>query len=207
MQQNLSPEQRKRIEEHLAKVKASKQAPKAPKPEPRGWIASDDPLIEELEGMLRQLIVHYEQLHSLAKLHLEAIRRADVDQLSTCVAQENSIIQKVAEVEKRRLHVVGDIADVLGSPAETQTTMSWIAERVRGDKGGRLAAMARHLREVIGEMTEVNNAARSAADTLAKHMDGLMRSVARELNHAKTYSNRGRVDAGPAVVSALDISS
>jgi len=96
---------------------------------------------------------------------------------------------------------------VLGSPAETQTTMSWIAERVRGDKGGRLAAMARHLREVIGEMTEVNNAARSAADTLAKHMDGLMRSVARELNHAKTYSNRGRVDAGPAVVSALDISS
>jgi hypothetical protein len=63
------------------------------------------------------------------------------------------------------------------------------------------------LRRVIGEMTEVNAAARSAADTLARHMDGLMRSVARELNHSKTYSSRGRVDAGPSVVSALDISS
>ena len=207
MQQNLSPEQRKRIEEHLAKVKAAKAAPKPPKPEPRGWIAADDPLVDELETLLRQLIVHYEQLRSLAELHLEAIRNAAVDQLSTCIAQENAIIQKVAEIEKRRLHVVGDIADVLGSPAETQTTMSWIAERIRGDRGGRLAAMARHLRRVIAEMTEVNNAARSAADTLAKHMDGLMRSVARELNHAKTYSSRGRVDAGPAVVSALDISS
>lgn len=206
MQQNLSPEQRKRIEEHLAKVKSG-QVAKAPKPEPKGWIGEDDPLIDELEQLLRQLVVHYEQLHSLAKLHLEAIRKADVDRLAACIGQENTIIQAVAEVEKRRLHVVGDIADVLGSPEDSRTTMSWIAERVRGDRGGRLSAMARHLRGVIGEMTAVNDAARSAAETLSRHMDGLMRSVARELNHAKTYSNRGRVDAGPAVVSALDVSS
>ncbi len=207
MQQNLTPEQRKRIEEHLAKVKSAKARPAPPKPEPRGWIASDDPLIDELEQILRQLVVHYEQLHSLANLHLEAIRKADVDQLSVCIAQENRIIQAVAESEKRRLHVVGDIADILGSPEESQTTMSWIAERIRGDRGSRLAAMARHLRSVIAAMSEVNTAARQAAETLAKHMDGLMRSVARELNHAKTYSNRGRMDAGPAVVSALDLSS
>ena len=207
MQQNLTPEQRKRIEEHLAKVKSAKARPASPKPAPRGWIASDDPLIDELEQILRQLVVHYEQLHSLANLHLDAIRKADVDQLSVCISQENQIIQAVAESEKRRLHVVGDIADILGSPEESQTTMSWIAERIRGDRGSRLAAMARHLRSVIAEMAEVNAAAREAAETLAKHMDGLMRSVARELNHAKTYSSRGRVDAGPAVVSALDLSS
>ncbi len=206
MQQNLSEEQRKRIEEHLAKVKSG-QIAKPEKPEPRGWIADDDPLIDELERMLRQLVVHYEQLLSLSRMHLEAIREADIERLSVCIGQENTIIQAVAEIEKRRLHVVGDIADILGSPDETQTTMSWIAERIRGDRGGRLAAMARHLRSVIGELTEVNTAARSAADTLSKHMDGLMRSVARELNHAKTYSSRGRVDAGPSVVSALDISS
>lgn len=207
MQQNLTPEQRQRIEEHLAKIKSAKSRPAPAKPEPRGWIASDDPLIDELEQILRQLVVHYEQLHSLANLHLDAIRKADVDQLSVCIAQENRIIQAVAESEKRRLHVVGDIADILGSPQESQTTMSWIAERIRGDRGSRLAAMARHLRSVIAEMTEVNTAARHAAETLSKHMDGLMRSVARELNHAKTYSNRGRMDAGPAVVSALDLSS
>ncbi|MFU8828182.1 MAG: flagellar protein FlgN [Phycisphaerales bacterium] len=206
MQQNLTAEQRQRIEEHLAKVKAGKQA-KPEKPEPRGWVDENDPLVDEIEQLLRQLVVNYEQLLSLAELHLEAIRKADVDQLATCIGQENRIIQRVAEIEKRRLHVVGDLADVLGSPDETQTTMSWIAERIRGERGGRLAAMARHLREVIGRMTVINESARSAAETLAKHMDGLMRSVARELNHAKTYSSRGRVDAGPAVVSGLDISS
>lgn len=206
MQQNLSAEQRKRIEEHLAKVKSGQVAAPS-KPEPRGWIAEDDPLIDELEQMLRQLVVHYEQLLSLARMHLDAIRKADVERLSACIGQENAIIQQVAEIEKRRLHVVGDIADILGSPEQTQTTMSWISGKIRGGRGGRLEAMARHLRGVIGEMTGVNQAARGAAETLSKHMDGLMRSVAKELNHAKTYSSRGRVDAGPAVVSSLDLSS
>lgn len=206
MQQNLTPEQRKRIEEHLARVKNGEQS-KAVKPEPVGWIDERDPLVDELEHLLRQLVVHYEQMLSLARMHFEAIRRGKMDELSACIGQENAIIQKVAEVEKRRLHVVGDIADVLGSPDRTQTTMSWIAERIRGERGGRLSAMARHLREVIGEMSEVNEASRGAAEMLAKHMDGLMRSVAKELNHAKIYSSRGRVDAGPAVVSALDLSS
>jgi hypothetical protein len=34
-----------------------------------------------------------------------------------------------------------------------------------------------------------------------------MKTLAQHLNHAKTYGRRGTVDAGPAVVSALDVTS
>jgi hypothetical protein len=55
-----------------------------------------------------------------------------------------------------------------------------------------------------------------ALESLAQHMEGLVRQVAQRLSHAGVYSSRGRVEAGAAnhtliggglVTSALDIRS
>jgi hypothetical protein len=35
----------------------------------------------------------------------------------------------------------------------------------------------------------------------------LVRALAREMNHAKTYGRRGFVEAGPAVTSSVDVKS
>lgn len=167
---------------------------------------SDGPLAE-LETIMTDLLVCYEQLHTLALRRLEAVRGADARGLGDCVRAENEIVQQVAEIEKRRIAVVGRLAAELGSPRKSQTTVSWIAERAAGPGADRLRDLAAALRDVIGRVRRHNEVAAQAARALATHMDGLIRRVAQHLNHAQVYSRVGSVDAGPRVTSSLDISS
>ena len=116
-------------------------------------------------------------------------------------------MQEIAEIEKRRIGVVGRFAERLGSPARSQTTMRWLAERVEEPARGRLLGLAGSLRATIETVRGENRVARVAAEALSQHMTGLMKTVAAHLNHAKTYGRAGTVDAGPAVVSSLDVTS
>ena len=176
-------------------------------PDRTSVVDAGDPLVEELETLMRDLLVRYERLRTLAVDRLAAIRQSDGARLAAVIGQENELVQEIAEIEKRRIGVVGRFADRVGSPAKAQTTMSWLAERVAEPVRGRLLGLARTLRETIGAVKRENQVARTAAETLAQHMAGLMRTVAAHLNHAKTYGRAGTVDAGPAVVSALDVTS
>ncbi len=173
----------------------------------RAMIDPADPLVEELETLMRDLLVRYERLRTLAGERLEAIRRADGGRLAAVIGHENELVQEIAELEKRRIGVVGRFAERVGSPERTQTTMSWLAARVGEPVRGRLLGLARTLRETIEAVRRENGVARVAAEALAQHMAGLMKTVAAHLNHAKTYGRGGTVDAGPAVVSALDVTS
>lgn len=173
----------------------------------RVLIDAEDPMVEELETLMRDLLVRYERMRTLAGTRLEAIRQSDGGRLASVIGQENELVQEIAEIEKRRIGVVGRFAERVGSASRTQTTMSELAERVGEPVRGRLLGLARTLRETIHAVRGENRVARVAAEALAQHMSGLMRTVAAHLNHAKTYGRGGTVDAGPAVVSALDVTS
>lgn len=170
-------------------------------------IEGSDPLVCELESLMRELLVRYERMGTACEARLEAIRHADGASLARCIGGENEIVQEIAELEKRRIGVVGRLAERLGSPARTQTTMSWIASRVADPVRGRLLGMATALREAIERVRSRNEVSRRAAESLAAHMSGLLRTVSQHLNHAKTYGRAGTVDVGPSVVSALDVTS
>ena len=173
----------------------------------QGRVDVSDPLVGELESLMRDLLVRYERMRTLADRRLDAICQSDGEGLKRVIWMENEIVQEIAEIEKRRIGVVGRFAERLGSPSRTQTTMSWIAERLGEPVRGRLLALARTLRETIEAVRRQNAVARTAAEALAQHMSGLLRTVAAHLNHAKTYGRRGTVEAGPAVMSALDVTS
>ena len=170
-------------------------------------LAGEHPLIVQLEELMGELVVTYEQMKTMGEMRLESIRAADARRLAACVRQENELVQRVAEIEKRRLSVVGGIAGELGSPKKHETTIGWIAGRVDGAKSSALSSLADRLKRVMGEVTKLNAVAKGAAETLAKHMEGLMHELARGLNHAQVYSRNGRVGATARVVSGLDIKS
>ncbi len=166
--------------------------------------ANEAVLIGELENLLRDLIVCYEQLYSLTKLNRAALNEADTAKLSSCVAQQNHIVQRVAEAEKRRIRVVGGLAERFGSKARTQTTVTWLAERIGGEEGQRLRVLARALKTIMQRIAPANAATHQAADMLARHMEGLLRRIAGELRHAGLYGRQGAVTGG-AVRSALNV--
>jgi len=167
----------------------------------------DDAGVLELEALMRELIAEYQVLNELAGKRQDAMRQADTRTLGETIGAENVSVQRVAELERKRLPVVGELAKKLQAPPKTEVTVSWLAQRLSGAAGERLSQLAATLRGLIQSLLKQNEASKRTAETLASHMDGLLKQVAASLNHARTYSPSGLVTAGPRVVSAIDVKS
>jgi hypothetical protein len=173
-----------------------------------------DPEIQELEALLQQLLDEHEQLLALAASHRAAIAGANPHALGECVQRQNEVVQRVAELEKRRLGLVARLADKMKPLGAGRTggvpdkpTISWIARSLPEPIRARLVALADRLRELLARLQKEHAALREASAALAAHMEGLMRQLARRLSHAGTYGRRGIVEAPVQVVSALDLRS
>lgn len=162
---------------------------------------------ERLETIVRDLVQCYELLCASAEERLEAMRRSDARALASRIAAENRVVQRLAELEAERSTLVSSMAERLGSEYGSATKITWIARRLKGQESERIASLCAHLKGLGARLKSTNEVARQAAEHLAQHMTGLLQTVSQHLNHAKTYSRSGGVDAGPRVVSSLDISS
>lgn len=181
-----------------------------PAPKPSSASApgvSLDGLALEVERILRDLQAQFQRLSGLAGERLEAMRRADTARLARCIAQENEVVQQVAEIEKRRIVAVGRLAERLGSSDKSQAKASWLGERLGGAAGERLTRSATELRTRIESLMKSNEVARLTALTLSSHMEGLWRQALQVLNHSKTYGRMGVVGPGATVISAVDVRS
>ena len=168
---------------------------------------SADELARELDAVLAEFDAHVQRLHELATRRGESLRRADTRTLGELIAQENAVVQLVAELEKRRVTVVGALADRLSIPEKNQARAGVVASKVGGVIGERLVARARTLRDRLESLGRLNASLQLAASQLGAHMEGLLRQASQALNHAKTYARNGAVGAGATVVSALDLRS
>lgn len=166
---------------------------------------SVDAQAAEVERVLCDLMAQFQRLTSLAHERREAMRSADPSRLARCISCENEAVQQVAEIEKRRITIIGRIAERLGVPGKTQTRVTSIAERIGGPIGDRLKKQAQELLRQIETLRRANEIARDAAASLSAHMEGLLRQASQTLNHSKTYGRLGSVEPGPAVVSGLDV--
>ncbi|MBL0921582.1 MAG: flagellar export chaperone FlgN [Phycisphaerales bacterium] len=170
-----------------------------------------DPMAAELEQILRDLTEQHERLRATSQRRRAAIRAADPGAMAECLTAEAALAQRIAEIETRREGLVQRAIERFGRPADAgadwRPTISWIAARLDEPDSSRLAALAGALRELIEGLRAERLAVRDAADALASHMRGLIRAVESRLNHSGAYGRRGVVGAGPAVFSALDLTT
>lgn len=171
---------------------------------PRELIDPAAPELDELEAVLKKLAEAQHALLACIDARRDAMREADAFGLGRCLTRESEVVGEIGRLDERRQKVVGAIAAMIGSERGERTTFSEIASRVPGDRGVALRTMALSLRELMERVQRQNASARSAAEMLAAHMQGLSKQVAQTLNHAKTYGRRGTVDVGPAVISGVD---
>jgi hypothetical protein len=170
-----------------------------------------DALAVELEDVLRRLTAEHERLSATSKRRRQAIARADAAAMGACMTEESEIAARIAAVEGQRESLVQRAIARFGRPADApadwRPTLSWIAARLEEPDASRLAALAGALRELIERLRAERQAVRDAADALAGHMRGLIRAVEHRLSHSGAYGRRGVVAAGPAVFSALDLTT
>lgn len=166
-----------------------------------------DPLVADLDGLLETLQEQYRTLQRVGRERREAIRRADPEGVAACIGIENQAVQAIAEVEKRRITVVGLLAQRFAIPEKSQARLTAIAAALGGTVGERLAKRAQELRELLEAVRKENEVVRMAAEQLSRHMEGLWKQACGVLSHARTYGRQGSVDPGPSIVSALDLRS
>ena len=161
--------------------------------------ANPQPALDELDAVLRGLVGEHEQLLLFAAEHRRAIATADVSALHSCIGRQNTVVQRIADLERRR-----QAATASHSPSQT---ISNLAASAPEPARTRLLTLSATLRDLINRLHKEHRVMRDAAESLSSHMEGLMRQVCRKLSHAGTYARSGAVDARVQVVSALDLKS
>jgi hypothetical protein len=191
-----------------ARTDAGSTAPKIATPSSPA--TSVEAAAAELETILHELIVEHEQLLTLAAAHKKALREASATSLGPIVESQNMIVQRVAELEKRRLALVASLGERLGlgkTGSADRPSLAWLATGLPANVGERLARIGARLRELLKKLQQEHAALRDAAATLATHMEAVMRQVAGRLSHAGVYGRTGTVETRVQVMSALDLRS
>lgn len=167
----------------------------------------DDPGARELSHLLDRLTREHARLLALADRRAAALSRADIRDLRVCVVEENEVVQRIAAIDKERAALVARLAARLGVGSSDGLTISALAQRFDERDRARLTTQASSLRALIERVRAVNDATRDAADTLAGHMRGVIRTVEHKLSTSGAYGPTGEVRAGPAALRVMDVTS
>lgn len=158
---------------------------------------------EQLDAVLRELVIEHEKLLAQATEHRRAIAQADAAALGASMAAQQTLVHRIAALERQRQGIVTGLTKT--DPRGARFTD--VAARAPEPFRSRLAGVARSLREVLNALHQEHVALRQAAETLSMHMEGLLRQVCRGLSHTGTYARRGAVDSSVQVVSSMDVRS
>ncbi len=163
--------------------------------------------IRLLEEILRRQLETHKQLLACVERNREAVRQADIQQIRSICEEQNAVAQGLAELEKIRLTLVGRLTERLEPDAREPLSLSRIAAELDEPASGRFETLATQLKQAVGEVRRASAVVRTAADTLARHMSGLMQTVQSAMGRATVYGRRGRIETGQQNQFCLDIKS
>ena len=133
--------------------------------------------IPVLETVLKQSADRHEQLLTLMKRQRECLRLADHQGVSECSRLENTLVQAIGDLEKRRLELVAELTRVVDPRATQPMRMRDLAERLPEPARGRLLVLREQLRERITAAKEQSSVTRRATEALLSHMQGLVQTL------------------------------
>lgn len=171
-----------------------------------------DSLAGELCAILDAMLNEHRAMLAVVERRRAALRKAKIGELNQCVGEESAIAQRIATLDQRREVVIAAILPALGGvPAGAargwRPNAEWLAPRIGGKQGERLLSTATTLRQVIAELREANASTRYAAETVARHIQGIVRSVEQRLSGSGAYTPRGVVSAPPSALFGVDLTS
>lgn len=153
-----------------------------------------------LEPLVLALISAHEELIKLLERHRAAISAADARALGEVVGTERDVLTRIESLDR-------DCRAALGhKPGVAALTMTTLAKALPSPEGPRLAESAAYLRALASRARTLQASVREASESMASHINGLMRQVSQRLSHAGTYGAGGRVESKASVVSGLDVS-
>lgn len=133
--------------------------------------------IPVLETVLKQLAERHEQLLSLMKRQREALRQADHHGVTEYSRLENTMVQAIGDLEKRRLELVAQLTRIVDPSAKVPMRLRDLAERLPEPSRSRLLVLREQLRERIAKVKDESSVTRRATESLLRHMQGLVHTL------------------------------
>lgn len=113
-------------------------------------------LITELLLVLDEEQAIYEQFLALGKSKKDAIVQNDIEALKTVTAQENGLAGKVSRIERKRIPLLNDIAEVMAVKPET-LTLAFLVKSLNGQpEADTLNKRMFELRKTVDELKRQN---------------------------------------------------
>ncbi len=174
--------------------------------------ASVETLAGEMCALLEAMLTEHRAMLGVVERRKEALKRARINDLNACIAEESVIAQRIATLDQRRDSVVRQLVPLLGgapigSPRGWRPNAEWLVPRIGGALGERVNTVAMNLRGVIESLRAANASTRDAAETVARHIQGIVRSVEQRLSGSGAYTHRGVVSAAPSALCGVDLTS
>lgn len=163
--------------------------------------------VADLERIMQCQLEAHRHLRDCIERSREALRTADMAAIEADCKQQHDAAQRVAELEKTRLVVVGRLTETLSPGADAPLTVTQIAERLDDPQHRRLVALADELRGVVEDVRKSSSIVRIAAESLSCHMSGLMQSVHTALSRVQLYGRRGRLATDTRKQLCIDVTS
>lgn len=161
-----------------------------------------------LGGLLAQLLEANTALHANLVEQREAIRAAEPRRAQRLVEEHGRLIGVLASLDQRRRELVVELSRSMAlARAGGTATLSELAAHLAEPERTRVGTLAGQVRARVEEVHRESASLRSAARSLAAHMEGLMRHVGRQLTGGGVYSPRGQVTGGGSLAVALDLKS
>ena len=148
-----------------------------------------DKVLCQLEAALRAMHDEHEGLLALVQRKKQALAAAKPALVQDCCQRENVHVQQIAELEKQRQQIVGEL------------TAAW-APNAAEPRRGRLLVQQQRLRGLMAQIQSGNAVAALATESLLGHVKGVMRMVAEAVAGTGVYGRDGVNQAGPAEVAS-----
>lgn len=154
-----------------------------------------------LDNQLRDLIRlmgDLSTLHGELAMHmrnkLDAIKRADSDQVRSITARETTLAGRVQEREGLRRQLTDRIAEALGfeKGAGRSLRLNALAEKLPEPRRSQLLVVAAGLREKVREIESLNRTSELVTRTMLRHLSDVMQVMTAGLGNGDVYGHTGQ---------------
>ena len=161
-------------------------------------------LMEELIRTLSAEETEYVTLLDLSKKKTPVIIKGDIEKLQKITDEEQTVVDRITHLEKKREQVMSDIAEVINKDVKT-LKLAYLIQMLekRPKERQELALVHDRLKATVGELVMINNQnrelIRQSLDIVNFNMNLIksMRQAPETGNYTKSASIAGNVIGGP----------
>ena len=164
-------------------------------------------LASSLESVLRELVRVHEELIGLMKRKRLATRQGQSMVMVELCQLENEKVQLVSELEKKRLKFVGKMTLLVAPDAPEPLRMRELVDRLPEPLRGQLLVLRQQLMDRLREAHQQASVARRSAESLVRHVEGLVQTISAMSSGVCTYGERGSPPQQARVVSTFNMTA